>query len=73
MNLQDFEYELPRELIAQYPLERRDQARLMIIDRDTKKISHDIFKNIADYLPKDSALVINNSKVIPAGVPATQY
>ncbi len=66
MKLQDFEYDLPRELIAQRPLERRDQARLMVIDRKNQKISHDIFARVADYLPKESVLVLNDSKVIAA-------
>jgi len=66
MKLKDFEYQLPDNLIAQNPLHRRDSARLMIVDREKKKISHDIFSNIDHYLPKKSCLVLNDSKVIPA-------
>ena len=64
--LKDFDYSLPRELIAQYPLEKRDQARLMIIERAAGKISHDIFSNLSRYLPASSTLLVNDSKVIPA-------
>lgn len=66
MNLHDFDYPLPQELIAQHPLPRRDQARLMVIDRVRGRISHDIFRNITDYLPAKSMIVVNNSKVVPA-------
>lgn len=66
MNLQDFNYELPPELIAQYPSRRRDDARLMVIDRAKSIITHDIFRNIGKHLPAESMLVVNNSKVIPA-------
>ena len=66
MKLSDFGYILPQELIAQRPLLRRDQARLLIVDRKTQKISHDIFANVGDYLPKESLIILNDSKVIPA-------
>jgi len=66
MKLKDFDYSLPQELIAQYPLEKRDQARLMIVERTTGKISHDIFSNLKCYLPASGTLVLNDSKVIPA-------
>ena len=66
MNLNGFYYDLPQKLIAQYPLKKRDQARLLVIDRKTKTIRHDRLANIADYLPLKSLLVLNNSKVIPA-------
>jgi S-adenosylmethionine:tRNA ribosyltransferase-isomerase len=66
MHLKDFSYDLPQELIAQYPLKDRDQARLLIVERSTEKIHHDIFSNVGKYLPKQSTLVLNNSKVIPA-------
>ena len=66
MKLQDFTYELPEELIAQEPLKVRDQARLMVIERKTGTISHDTFSNIGKYLPPKAALVVNDSKVIPA-------
>ena len=66
MDLKEFAYDLPHNLIAQYPLARRDQARLMVINRADKTIRHDYFYNIGRYLPQQSVIVINNSKVIPA-------
>ncbi len=66
MHRQDFYYDLPEHLIAQHPLKTRDQARLMIIHRKTGDITHDIFANIGRYLPPESVLVLNESKVIPA-------
>ena len=66
MKLSDFDYKLPKELVAQYPLKKRDKAKLLVLDRSAKKIYHDKFSNLLDYLPKKSALVINDSKVIPA-------
>jgi len=66
MKLNDFQYHLPEELIAQHPLHRRDQARLMVVDRARQMISHDVFANIARYLPEQSCLVLNDSKVVPA-------
>ena len=66
MKLQDFNYKLPKHLIAQHPLHRRDQARLMIVDRTRASIHNDVFSNIGKYLPAKSCLVLNDSKVIPA-------
>ncbi|MEW5895983.1 MAG: tRNA preQ1(34) S-adenosylmethionine ribosyltransferase-isomerase QueA [Candidatus Omnitrophota bacterium] len=66
MKLSDFDYPLPEDLIAQQPLSERDQANLMVVDRQTKTINHDVFVNINRYLPEKSLLVVNNSKVIPA-------
>ena len=62
----DFYYDLPEELIAQTPAERRDMSRLMTVDRRTGEIGHGIFHDIVDMLEPDDVLVINNSKVIPA-------
>ena len=62
----DFYYELPQELIAQHPLERRDSSRLMVIDRATGTVEHKHFCDICDYLREGDVLVINDSKVIPA-------
>ncbi|MCA9398673.1 MAG: tRNA preQ1(34) S-adenosylmethionine ribosyltransferase-isomerase QueA [Sinomicrobium sp.] len=64
--LENYGYHLPEELIAQYPLPDRDQARLMVIDRQTQSIRHDRFFNLAKYLPENSLIVINDSRVIPA-------
>ncbi|MBI5416163.1 MAG: tRNA preQ1(34) S-adenosylmethionine ribosyltransferase-isomerase QueA [Candidatus Omnitrophica bacterium] len=66
MQLSEFDFNLPQELIAQYPLRQRDQAKLMVVDRGRRKISHDIFANVGKYLPAQSCLVLNDSKVIPA-------
>jgi len=66
MKVSDFNYELPKELIAQHPLEKRDSSRLMILDRENKRIEHKVFKDIINYLNKGDCLVINNTKVIPA-------
>ncbi len=66
MKLSDFNYELPKELIAQTPIEKRDEARLMVLHRNNETIEHKIFKDIIDYLKPGDCLVRNNTKVIPA-------
>lgn len=66
MKLSDFDYALPEELIAQYPSPRRDDARLLVVDRRSGHVSHDIFRNVGTYLPPEGLLVVNNSKVIQA-------
>lgn len=66
MKLSDFNYELPEELIAQDPLEKRDNSRLMVLHRDTGEIEHRHFYDIIDYFNAGDCLVINNTKVIPA-------
>jgi len=66
VNVSDFNYELPKELIAQHPYDKRDEARLMVLDRKTQSIEHKLFKDIIDYLNPGDCLVINNTKVIPA-------
>lgn len=66
MKLAEFIYELPAHLIAQAPLAKRDQSRLMVVRRDNGQISHDSFANIGRYLPELSVVVRNNTKVIPA-------
>ena len=68
MKTDDFDYYLPEELIAQTPLAKRDDSRLMVLDRKTGKIKHDIFHNIIDYLNKDDILVLNDTKVMPARI-----
>ncbi len=62
----DFSYDLPQELIAQHPAERRDCSRLMVIDRASGEITHRHFYDVLDYLQPGDTLVVNNSKVIPA-------
>ena len=66
MRLKDYYYELPKELIAQDPLLKRDSSRLMVIDKDTGEFEHKVFSDIIDYLNPEDCLVINNTKVIPA-------
>jgi len=62
----DFDYNLPQDLIAQYPAEPRDHSRLLILDRNTGQIEHRRFYNIVEYLNPGDVLIFNNSKVIPA-------
>lgn len=62
----DFYYDLPERLIAQHPMEKRDESRLMVIDRESGEIKHRRFYDILDYLNPNDVLVINDSKVIPA-------
>ena len=66
MKTDDFDYYLPEELIAQTPLKERDQSRLLVLDKETGKITHEKFENIINYLNKGDVLVINNTKVLPA-------
>lgn len=66
MKVSDFNYELPKELIAQHPYDKRDEARLMVLDKKSKTIEHKVFKDVIDYLNPGDCLVINNTKVIPA-------
>ena len=66
MKLSEFDYELPKELIAQYPVEQRDKCRLMVLDRVTKSIAHKTFEDIVSYFNKGDLLVMNNTKVISA-------
>lgn len=66
MKLEEFDYYLPEELIAQVPIKNRDESRLMVLDKNNKTIEHKVFKNIIDYLNPGDCLVRNNTKVIPA-------
>lgn len=66
MKTSDFYYNLPPELIAQEPIVERQMSRLMVIDRETGKIEHKIFKDIIEYFKKGDCLVLNNTRVIPA-------
>ena len=68
MKTSDFWYDLPEELIAQSPVEPRDSSRLLIYDRQSKKIEHAHFRDIIDYLHSGDVLVLNNTKVIPARI-----
>ncbi len=64
----DFYYDLPEELIAQHPMDKRDESRLMVLDRESERIEHKHFYDIIDYLNSGDVLVINDSKVIPARI-----
>jgi len=66
MKVNDFDFNLPKSLIAQHPILKRDHSRLMILDRDNQTIEHHHFYDIIDYLDNNDCLVFNNTKVIPA-------
>ena len=66
MQVKDFTYELPQELIAQYPLEPRDHSRLLVVDKNTGTIEHRHFYDLCEYLRHDDLLVFNDTRVIPA-------
>ena len=66
MKVSEFNYELPEELIAQTPIEKRDESRLMILNRENQNIEHKTFKEIINYLEPGDCLVRNNTKVLPA-------
>ena len=66
MKTEEFNFNLPEELIAQTPLEKRDESRLLVLDKKTSQIEHKHFKNIIDYLNEGDTLVLNDTKVIPA-------
>ena len=66
MRTDDFDYYLPKELIAQTPLKERDHSRLLIMDRKTGELTHERFDNIINYLNEGDVLVVNNTKVLPA-------
>lgn len=66
MTVEDFSYDLPEELIAQTPMEKRDTSKLLILDKKTGEVSHEHFYDIINYLEKGDTLVLNNTKVLPA-------
>ena len=66
MQLEDFNYVLPKELIAQTPLTKRDSSRLLVLDKETGEICHRKFPDILDYMKKGDTLVLNDTKVLPA-------
>lgn len=72
MKLSDFKYDLPEELIAQYPTEKRDQSRLMVLDRKTETIETKVFSDIVDYFSPGDCLVLNKTRVFPARLTATK-
>ncbi|HNG91121.1 MAG TPA: S-adenosylmethionine:tRNA ribosyltransferase-isomerase, partial [Saprospiraceae bacterium] len=63
--LSQFNFNLPKELIAQYPATERDQSRLMVVNRKTGKIEHKIFKDILGYFQEGDTMIFNNTKVFP--------
>ena len=64
----DFDYDLPKEMIAQTPAEPRDSSRLLVLDRNTGRTEHRIFRDIVEYIRPEDVLVLNNSRVIPARI-----
>lgn len=66
MRTDDFDFELPEELIAQTPLDKRDSSKLLVLDKETGNVEHKHFSDIIDYLSKNDVLVLNDTKVIPA-------
>ncbi len=66
MKLSQYKFNLPVELIAEYPAENRDESRLMVLHRDTGELEHRIFKDIIEYFHNDDVMVFNNTKVFPA-------
>ena len=66
MKLSNFTYELPKDLLAEYPSDQRDESRLMVLHRDTQKIEHKLFKDIIDYFDDGDSFILNNTKVFPA-------
>lgn len=72
MKLSDFKYNLPEELISQYPAEKRDQSRLMVLDRKTETIEERVFSDVHEFIDPGDCLVINETKVFPARVMGTK-
>ena len=66
MKLSNFNFNLPQELLAEYPAPNRDEARLMVLNRKEKTIEHKMFKDLIDYFEEEDVLVLNNTKVFPA-------
>jgi S-adenosylmethionine:tRNA ribosyltransferase-isomerase len=65
MKLSHFQFDLPKELLAEFPSEHRDEARLMVIDRKKQTIEHKTFKDVIDYFDDGDVLILNNTKVFP--------
>lgn len=66
MKLSQFNFDLPEKLIAQYPTDRRDESRLMVINRETGDIEHRVFRDVIEYFNEDDVLIANNTRVFPA-------
>lgn len=70
MSLQtaDYDYQLPDDLIARYPAERRDESRLMLVERDNQRITHLCFRDFVELVRAEELVVLNNTKVVPARI-----
>lgn len=66
MKLSHFNFNLPDHLLAEYPSEHRDEARLMVLNREKQTIEHKYFKDLIDYFDEDDVMILNNTKVFPA-------
>ena len=66
MKLSEFDFDLPEELVANYPSENRDEARLMVLHRETGEIEHKLFKDVIDYFSEGDVMIMNNTRVFPA-------
>ena len=66
MKLSEFSFDLPQELIAEYPSENRDECRLMVVHRKTGKIEHKLFKDVLSYFDDGDVMILNNTRVFPA-------
>ena len=72
MNISEFDYELPENLIAQLPADKRENSKMLVLDKNNKTIEHKHFFDITDYIDSDSILVLNNTKVLPARLYGTK-
>ena len=72
MKVEDFNFDLPEELIAQTPLDKRDESRMLVLDKKTGNIEHKKFLNLVDYLDNNDVLVLNDTKVMPARLYGTK-
>ena len=66
MKLSDFKYNLPKTMIAKFPVSPRDKAKMMVLNKDTQEVEHKKFSNIVDYMSKGDVLVVNETKVMQA-------
>ena len=66
MKLSQFKFEVPQDLVAQYPLDNRDESRMMVVHKDTGEIEHKHFRDIIDYFDEGDVMVMNNTRVFPA-------
>jgi S-adenosylmethionine:tRNA ribosyltransferase-isomerase len=73
MHISEFHYDLPEELIAQHPLEHRDSSRMLVLDREKRRWLDSAFVILPDYLQSNDVLVLNNTRVFPARLPAQRY